>query len=360
MTKEYDIIILGDEKMKNPFNITFGELPQSLIDRKDDIETIKYTFNNSNPESKVYIITGPRGCGKTVLHTALIKEFEKEDYLTIDLNPFEDLNEQFAAKLYEAGKMKKLFLHQEFSFSFKGITFSVKGDVEITNISTLIDKMLDYLKKKHKRVLVTIDDVSSNEYVKSFVFSFQQMIRNGYDVFLLMTGLYENVSKLEKNKSLTFFLRAPKLNLESLDLYEIAYLYQKLLNLDEKNAVKYSKLTKGYAYGYQLLGSLLFKYGTKKDFLIEYDKKLIQNSYSLTWEKLTNKEREILTKLSQTTNQKELCELLKMSNGNLQTYKKRLIDKGLIVVKERGKIDFALPRFKQFVKIEQMFNEEDD
>ena len=346
--------------MKNPFNITFGELPTSLVSREKEVNLIKDTFNNEKSDSKVFIISGPRRSGKTVLLTYLIQEFKNEGYLCVDLNPFEDLNEQLASKLYDQGKLKKLFLHPEFSFSFKGLTFSLKGDVEINNISTLLDKMLSYLKKKNIRVLITLDDVSTTEYVKSFIFSYQQMIRNGYDIFLLMTGLYENVSELERNKSLTFFIRAPKINLEPLNLFEIIYLYKNLLSLDEKDAIKYSKLTKGYAYGYQLIGSLLFNNGTSANILDEYDSKLIQNSYLLTWEKLTSKEKEFLIALSESNTQKELQEKLKMSNGNLQTYKKRLVEKGLITAKERGKIDFALPRFKNFVKLEKELNEETD
>ena len=141
--------------MQNPFNITFGELPKSIISRQKDIDTIKNTFTDSNPESKVYIIFGPRGCGKTVLLTSLINDFKKEGFINIDLNPFTDLSEQFAAKLYEDGKLKKLFLHPEFSFSFKGLSFSIKGDIEINNIFSLIEKMLDYLKKKKIKVLLS-------------------------------------------------------------------------------------------------------------------------------------------------------------------------------------------------------------
>lgn len=344
----------------NPFNTTFGELPKNLILRKKEIDEIKNTFNDKNSESKVYIISGPRGSGKTVLLTYLSNEFKREGYLTIDLNPYEDFYEQFASKLYEEGKLKKLFLHPEFSFSFKGLTFSLKGNNDVNNINTLIERMLTYLKSKNKRVLITIDDISNNDYVKSFIFFYQQMIRNGYDVFFLMTGLYENISEIERNKSLTFFLRAPKINLEPLNLFEITYLYQKLLDISEENAIKYSKLTKGYAYGYQLIGSLLFKYGVDTNILKEYDMKLIQNSYSLTWEKLTQKEKEFLIALTEVKSQKDLCKKLNMTNGNLQTYKRRLIDKGLIVSKERGKIDFTLPRFKNFVILENEFSKDDD
>ena len=346
--------------MQNPFNVTFGELPTSLVSRENEINLIKNTFNNEKPESKVFIITGTRGSGKTVLLTYLANEFKKEDYIVIDLNPLEDMSEQFASKLYDEGKLRKLFLHPEFSFSFKGINLSIKGDIEINNISTLIEKMLMYLKSKNKRVLITLDDVSITPYVKSFIFSYQQMIRNGFDIFLLMTGLYENVSELERNKSLTFFIRAPKINLEPLNLLEIAYLYKNLLSLDEKDAIKYSKLTKGYAYGYQLIGSLVFKNGTNSNILDEYDMKLIKNSYLLTWEKLTKKEKEFLTVMCETKSQKEIAQKLNMSNGNLQTYKTRLIEKGLIESKERGKVDFVLPRFKNFILLEKELNSDEE
>ncbi len=346
--------------MQNPFNVTFGELPTSLVSRENEVNLIKNTFNNEKPESKVFIITGTRGSGKTVLLTYLANEFKKEDYIVIDLNPLEDMSEQFASKLYDEGKLRKLFLHPEFSFSFKGINLSIKGDVEINNITTLIEKMLTYLKSKNKRVLITLDDVSITPYVKSFIFSYQQMIRNGFDVFLLMTGLYENVSELERNKSLTFFIRAPKINLEPLSLFEITHLYKNLLSLNEKDAIKYSKLTKGYAYGYQLIGSLVFKNGTNSNILDEYDMKLIKNSYLLTWEKLTKKEKEFLTIMCETKSQKEIAQKLNMSNGNLQTYKTRLIEKGLIESKERGKVDFVLPRFKNFVLLEKELNSDEE
>lgn len=286
--------------------------------------------------------------------------FKEDGYICVDLNPYEDLNEQFASKLYEGGKLRNLFLHPEFPFSFKGVSLTVNGDTEISNVYTFIDKMLAYLKKKKKRVLITIDDVSNNDYVKSFIFSFQQMIRSGYDVFLLVTGLYENVSELERSKSLTFFLRAPKLNLEPLNLFEIVLLYKNLLKLKEPDAVKAAKLTKGYAYAYQLLGSLIYANGIKPGILDGYDKKLIQNSYSLTWEKLTRKEKQFLYALAESTSQKDIVTVLNMSNGNYQAYKKRLIDRGLVLAKDRGKVDFALPRFKEFVRLEKALCEEDE
>lgn len=182
----------------------------------------------------------------------------------------------------------------------------MKGKEEISNLPSLIETMLGCLRKKGKKVLITIADVSASENVKSFAYAYQQLIRANYAAFLLMAGLYENVSKLERNHSLTFFLRAPKLVLEPLSIHDIVYSYKKLLNLNEEEAIKYAKLSKGYAYGYQLIGSLLFKNGKDADILEEYDRRLIKNSYSLTWERLTPRERDFLFAFANASSQKEI------------------------------------------------------
>ena len=343
--------------MSNPFNVTFGELPSSLIERKEEEQLVLRTFRDETPESKVYIITGPRGSGKTVLLAKLKKDFKEQGYLTVDLNSYGNMEEQFASKLYEEGKLWKLFLKPEFSFSFHGLTFSINGTNEISNVTTLIEKMLSYLAKKQKRVLILIDDVSSTDEMKKFIFSFQQWIREGYPAFLLMTGLYENISELGKSKSLTFFIRAPKIALEPLNLTSIAFAYKQILDLDDKESAKYAKLTKGYAYGYQVLGSLLFKNNGKKLNLDEYDLKLFDNSYSLIWAHLTEREKQILLEMASTSKQVDICKNLSISNGCLQMYKKRLTDKGLIASKTRGTMQFVLPRFKEFAEWQAMLEE---
>lgn len=345
--------------MPNPFNATFGESPRSVIEREKEIQLIRNTFSDESPESRVYVLTGPRGSGKTALLTTLKNSFEESGFLTIDLNLYEEMLEQLASKLFEAGKLWKLFLHPEFSFSFKGMTFSIKGKSEITNVFTLLERMFSYLKKKNKRVLITVDDVSPTQHMKSFVYSFQQFIRGGAPIFLLMSGLYENVSTLERDRSLTFFLRAPKLFLEPLDLSAITFSYKKILNLSVEESAKIAKMTNGYAYGYQLLGSLIYKNGLSDNTIEQYDLKLSENAYSLIWEKLTEREKEIVFALNKTNTAKELCEMVSMDNGSYQKYRKRLIDKGIIKIDANGRVSFLLPRFKEFVALRAIFEAKD-
>ena len=74
--------------------------------------------------------------------------------------------------------------------------------------------MLSHIQKLGKRLLITIDEVTNSENIKIFTSSFQIFLREDYPIFLLMTGLYENIYELQNDKALTFLYRAPKLILE--------------------------------------------------------------------------------------------------------------------------------------------------
>ena len=244
----------------NPFNITFGKEPTNKINREIELDEIVNTFSNENPSSEVYILTGPRGSGKTVAMTSLSDYYaNKKDFIVVDLNPEMELLEQLASKLYDRGKVKKLFVKTEFNFSFHGVSLSINGDFPLVNVSTLLDKIFTYLKSKKYKVLITIDEVVSNQYMKIFAHEFQRFMRQNYDVFLLMTGLYENISNLENEKSLTFLYRAPKIQLNSLSIKKITTSYQNVFGIDYNDAFNLAKMTKGYAFAYQLLGYILFK-----------------------------------------------------------------------------------------------------
>lgn len=341
--------------MSNPFTLTFGKKPLNYISRNNDTKIILDSFLSENPSEQVFIITGIRGSGKTVLLTSITKElYDNEDFIIVDLNPDKDLLEGLASELYENSKVKKLFLKKEFSFSFKGISFKLEGDTPVLTVETLIKKMLDKLKEKNKKILITIDEVTSNEHMKIFSKTFQSLVRLDYPIFLLMTGLYDNISKLQDDKSLTFLYRAPKIYLNALNLKQIKESYEKIFNIDEDTSVKLSKLTNGYAYAYQVLGYLLYKENKKdidKELLSHFDTYLAEYVYDKLWSELSHKEQIILKNVdtNDTINIKTLLKRIDETNSYFSVYKDRLIKKGIITSPSYGTIKFSLPRFKEFL-----------
>ena len=106
--------------MQNPFTLVFGRSPLESISRLAQTNEIIESFSAEFLNQQIYMITGVRGSGKTV--------------------------------------------------------------------------MLTIVKKMKKRVLISIDVVTSNTEMQVFASTFQIFVRNEYPVFLLMTGLFSKIS----------------------------------------------------------------------------------------------------------------------------------------------------------------------
>lgn len=263
--------------------------------------------------------------------------------------------ENIASEIYESAISKIHFLKGEFSFSFSGVTFSLKGKTPATTTISLIKKMLDIIIKKDKKVLITIYEIDNSKEMKLFVEEYQSLLRQNYPIRLLMTGLYENVSKLQDNKSITFFYRAPKLEIKNLSIAAISYQYQKFLGCTKETSIKLAKLTKGYAYAYQVLGYLLFKYSKKdvdEDILSLFDEYLREYVYDKVFDELSLIERKIIKGFNtdKEMSVKDLINNVNINEKTMSVYRSRLIKKGVINSLGYGKVEFALPRFKEFLE----------
>ena len=212
---------------KNPFSLSFGKEPISLINRSMQTAEIIETFEDENPAYQVCMITGVRGSGKTVMLTEITKKIRSDDdWIVMDLSPERDLLQSFAANLSNDPNLSEIFRKAKINLSFLGLGVEIDGVSPITDINVAVTRMLERINKKHKRVLVTIDEAVCNDTMKEFVSLFQIYMRQDLPVFLLMTGLYENIYELQNEKTLTFLYRAPKIELRPLNIGMIAEKYK--------------------------------------------------------------------------------------------------------------------------------------
>ena len=341
--------------MNNPFELTFGLKPNNYISRLKQSEEIISNFK-SPTGNKSFLITGVRGTGKTVMLSHISKQFENEkNWIVIELIPNYDMLEQFASALYDSSIMNKIFNNKTFGFSFSGISFSISGEKPVKNVISLIEVLLDKIKKSGKDVLIAVDEVSNNDYVKTFTQVFQLLIRKEYPIHLLMTGLYQNIYELQNDKDLTFLYRAPKISLEPLNLAAITNSYQELLNITKEKALILAKETKGYAYAYQVLGHLVFE---KKNPIVDdslyakYDQYLEEYVYEKMYSELSSNDKKILKAFeSDSVNSVEnLLNKSKMKKNVFSVYRDRLIKRGIIESPEYGKLSLKLPRFYEFLE----------
>ncbi len=344
--------------MSNPFTLSFGKKPLQYISRISQTNQILTAFTDEEPSNQIYMITGVRGSGKTVMMTTIAAELkQKEEWVVIELNPTRDLLQSLAAKLYVLPEMHTSFMHAKFDFSAFGLGVSIENAIPVADIENVLQIMLEQLQKDGKRLLVAIDEVSNTEQIRIFASAFQIFLRQDLPIFLLMTGLYENIYELQNDKMLTFLYRAPKIMLEPLNYTAVCRHYQEIFQIEKSEAERMAGLTKGYPFAFQVLGYLRWESHTKvvDDILPEYDQYLDEYVYSKIWSELSELDKQVLAELAdgQENRVKNIREKLQMNSGLFSVYRDRLKRKGVVDTSEYGKLSFALPRFEEYVKIHE-------
>jgi Cdc6-like AAA superfamily ATPase len=74
--------------MRNPFSISFGTLPTQYISRITQTNQIVEAFTGDNPSNYVFMLTGIRGSGRTVMMTDISERLRNEkDWMKLRIMP---------------------------------------------------------------------------------------------------------------------------------------------------------------------------------------------------------------------------------------------------------------------------------
>lgn len=339
--------------MQNPFTLTFGKSPLEPVERPVQTNEIIDAFTAETVNQQMFMITGVRGSGKTVLMTEISQKLrENDEWIVIELNPSTDLLQGLLSKLNSNQVCAGIIKSAKIDLSFFGFGVTIEGSAPITDAETAIITILEKLKKHGKRLLITIDEVTNNDFMKVFAGSFQIFVRQDLPVFLLATGLYENIDELQNEKNLTFLYRAPKIQLKPLNNQAIISKYKTIFKIEQEQASKMAKLTKGYPFAFQVLGYLTWNHdGDYQSVLGEYEQYLSEFVYDKIWSELSPKDRMVAKGIAEAKSDKikEIRELLDMETNEFNPYRKRLIKKGIVSGEMRGYVEFTLPLFAEYV-----------
>ncbi len=338
--------------MDNPFSLVFGKNPTASIDRPVQTNEIVEAFQPESINQQLFVITGVRGYGKTVLMTDVASRLaEDKRWIHIELNPTVDLLDSLLAKLNSNQTCFEILKHAKLNLSFFGFSLAFDGAVEIKDPEVAVVEILKQMKKQGKRLLVTIDEVTNTEQMRVFASAFQIFVREDLPIFLLMTGLYKNIEDLQNEDNLTFLYRAPKVQLEALNLQAIDAEYAEIFSLGEDDARAMAELTRGYPFAFQVLGYLTWQNGgSYKDVLPKYELYLSEYVYDKVWSEMSSKDREVARGIAEAGEgaTKQIREVLGMTQNEFNPYRKRLLKKGIIYADERGSVRFTLPLFDKY------------
>ncbi len=351
--------------MQNPFSTTFSKLPEYTYITTGEPADIVENFSYDHPSEAVYKITGIRGSGKTVIlghvqERMKSKEFADQGWLVYTLNPARDMLRQLAAYLYserfikESVKSKSLNLSASILGTGGGIGYSREEDERYFDLGVEIRRMLDVAVKKKKKILICIDEVSKTPDMVVFALESGGWILSGYPVYIVCTGLYENVLELGNTKNLTFFRRGTTVTTKPLNYVRMTEMYKDKLGLDTEKAKELADITKGYAYAFQKLGALYFKNGKKEsldDIVNELKSELFAYSYEKIWEELSPEDRFLARLITDKERYKreELLKLMGEKSANYSVYRDRLLKRGVITASQ-GYISLNPPFLAEYIR----------
>ncbi len=337
----------------NPFILTFGKEPFEVISRNAQKNLVLDAFLSEPSSQQLFMITGIRGSGKTVFMTEIAKKIKAEpNWIKVELSSASDLLLDLLSALASENTFAEIFKKAKINLSFFGVGFGVDNTVPITNTQTALIKMLESLKKKGKKLLICIDEVTPTESMKLFSSAFQIFIREELPVYLLMTGLYENINNLQNEKNLTFLYRAPKIDLAPLNIGIIAQRYAQIFNISEEESLYMALATKGYSFAFQVLGYYTWENGGSYKNAIDDTKAYLEDYvYEKVWSEMSRGDRRLAYGLAKNPSgkAKEIKDFLSMKDTEYSPYRDRLSKRGIIDGKEHGYISFTLPFFEEFV-----------
>ncbi len=365
---------------RNPYTRDFGTNPLTYITRTIQQDDICRSFIDEVTDDKVFFIVGQRGYGKSALLRAAREEIARNrKWITMELRSNnENLIREFAATLYAEPVLKARFRELEFDFSLIGIGTSIsaksRNGIEISSDEVAVKKMLEVADKLGLKVLVTIDEISDTKALREFVSLFNVCKGAGLPLYLLMDGLYKNMTALENVRDLTFLKRVQKLEVGPLDISEMFHSYRKHLHLmDEKNqmtAQRLAEYSKGYPYAFQLIAFYTWlclredekaadDYDSFLDRLnVELDKNLNSYVYSSLWVEISPTEQDILSimaiyRLNKVGDIREkynevFPKRAEMTSSNFSKYRDKLIKMSILSSRASTTLDFNLPRFDIF------------
>lgn len=352
----------------NPYTLRFSFIPPRMIERTVIIEEIISNFVRETPTYSGMFITGVRGCGKTVMLSDIRKRIGMaNEWITVDLNPEDNLLDSLARSLYLKPELRALFIDAKLDFSILGIGIHIEDAKLIASSEEdALVMMLRLLKAKGKKVFVTIDEITYSKNVARFSHALSSYSSEGYDIFVLMTGLLENIRNIRNKRSLTFLYRAKLKELDRLNITAIQKDYRETLGIDKAMAEEIAYETRGYSLAFQAVGYLFwnevcrctsFQEINKEKVYDELDAILSELAYEKIWSELSQTDRKILKALVRLIDEsndpsikvEDIRKYMGMTSDVFTKYRSRLIDSGIVDGSQYGYLSFKLPRFENYI-----------
>ena len=362
--------------MSNPYNPSFGQKPERFIGRQAIIFEILNALEIYNSPWRTTLLVGVRGSGKTALLTDIKETISESDVLVVSVTPEGQLLDDLLSNLYEQmPKTIRSAFTKVSAVSLGKLSIEFKDDrsaPEFTkNFRYQITRMLEQLQKKKYKVLFLLDETQKHDSdMRTFISTYQHLIRERFDVSLVMAGLPKVVSDILNDDVLTFLRRAKQVSLENVPFSAVLQEYAEMIGreyrIKDEIIHQAAVTTKGYPYLIQLLGYYLWEFlcrGEEENEALqmacdESMAMMFQNVHTLLYRELSVGDKAFVKAMAVDDGTSKFSDIIKRtgkSKNHASTYRIRLIDSGYVRAMGYGELAFSIPFTKEFIEQEMYY-----
>lgn len=362
----------GKNIATNPFTPMFGKVPPYLAGRETIIEDMLDAFEQGGSDPNLCsIFVGARGSGKTALLTYLARQAEECGWVVAEVTAGPGMLEDILQRLADsAAHLADISAKRKLTGITAGSAIGLTWENEPVdaNWRTKMNFLLDQLEKTGTGALITVDEVDCTvAELVSLVTTFQHFVREGRRCALLMAGLPHKVSALLTGETTSFLRRATRRDLGPVPAYEVKEAFALTVESggkkigDEALSEAVASI-EGFPFMFQLVGfrawrasrdaSEISADNVRRGAAIARDE-LRSRIFDATWTELSGNDIAFLAAMAvddDMTLRSSLVERLGKGSSHVSTYKRRLLDAGVIEEPLPGTFKFALPGFRDYVR----------
>ncbi len=338
--------------------------PPELIGRDPILADFQEAIDNGpGAPDRLMRISGVRGVGKTVLLNALGDVARQRGFEVIDVAS----HSGFCDRILNALKRNAELSSVSFSPSILGVSL---GSVDFSKSATQLGESM-FKASENGGLFITLDEIQDAplDEMRELGNEIQLLIRQGANVAFAFAGLPASVDGVVGSDSLTFLQRAKHVELARLSDFEVGESLEETMSaagmsIDRASAKRLTQAAAGYPFMIQLVGYYTWQAAARKgaDSISPEDAEkgiaVARNSFDAmviepALRRLSAKQFDYLMALARCgegeVSSGDVAQSMGVSSASVGSYRKRLVDAGLVEPCGYGKLSFAIPYMREYL-----------
>ena len=346
------------------FRPSFGNRPDRIVGRASVLGAFREGLASFvGSRERTTLLLGQRGMGKTALLIEMADEARDLGFMvarvTARATMLDDVLEMLEEELLRDGN---LLQHVSgLSAGAVGVTVGVNlaNSPQPKGFRMRLARIVHEAERRGRGVLVLLDEVAPNEDMRTIATTYQELVGEGANVAMAMAGLPGAMTGVLNAEGLTFLNRAQRTWLDPLALSEVTSYFGESfgklgISAPEGIVREAAGATQGLPYLMQLIGHNIVL--NASDGLLTHPllvrsveasvEDLKRNVFDATLRPLSDGDVAFLRAMSNDNGPSRVADLrerLSTSPGQVQTYRARLLEAGVIDAPCHGEVSFALP-----------------